>query len=51
MSLCQLKWKVNSLPVKLQAAQDNYLDALENESDIISAYSLHEVHDGDVFKF
>jgi len=42
---------LNSLLVELQAARDNYLDALENESDIISANSWYEVHDGDVFKF
>ena len=42
---------LNNLLVKLQVAQDNFLEVLENESDIASANSWYEVHDGDVFKF
>lgn len=42
---------LNNLLVELQVAQDNFLEVLENESDIASANSWYEVHDGDVFKF
>ena len=42
---------LNNLLGKLQVAQDNFLEVLENESDIASANSWYEVHDGDVFKF
>lgn len=42
---------LNNLLAKLQVAQDTYLDALENETDIVHANSWYEVHDGDVFKF
>lgn len=39
---------LNNLLVELQVAQDNFLEVLENESDIASANSWYEVHDGDV---
>ena len=42
---------LNNLLVQLQVAQDNFLEVLENDSDIASANSWYEVHDGDVFKF
>lgn len=42
---------LNNLLVKLQVAQDNILKVLENESDIASANSWYEVHNGDVFNF
>ena len=42
---------LNKLLVEPQLAQDNFLEVLENESDIASANSWYEVHDGDVFKF
>ena len=42
---------LNSFLVELQVAQDNYLEALDNKSDIASANSWYEVHDEDVFKF
>ena len=42
---------LNNLLVELHVAQDNFLKVLENESDIASANSWYEVHDGDVFKF
>ena len=42
---------LNNLLVKPQVAQDNFLEVLENDSDITSANSWNEVHDGDVFKF
>ena len=42
---------LNNLLVELQVAQDNFLEVLENDSDIASANSWYEVHDGDVFKF
>ena len=42
---------LNNLLVELQVAQDNFLEVLENESDIASANSWYEVHDEDVFKF
>ena len=41
---------LNNLLVELQVARDNFLEVLENESDIASANSWYEVHDGDVFK-
>ena len=42
---------LNKFLVEPQLAQDNFLEVLENESDIASANSWYEVHDGDVFKF
>ena len=44
---------LNNLLVELQVAhvQDNFLEVLENDSDIESATSWYEDHDGDVFKF
>ena len=42
---------LNILLVKRQDAQVNYLDTLENESDLVNANSWFESHDGDVFKF
>ena len=42
---------LKNLLVELQVAQDNFLEVSENESDIASANSWYEVHDGDVFKF
>ena len=42
---------LNNVLVELQVAQDNFLEVLENESDIASANLWYEVHDGDVFKF
>ena len=42
---------LNNLLAELQVAQDNFLEVLENDSDIASANSWYEVHDGDVFKF
>ena len=42
---------LNNLLVELQVAQDNFLEVLENESDIATADSWYEVHDEDVFKF
>ena len=42
---------LNNLLVKLQDAQDNYVDALENETDIVNANSWYDGHDGDIFKF
>ena len=42
---------LNNLLVELQVAQDDFLEVLENESDIASTNSWYEVHDGDVFKF
>ena len=42
---------LNNLLVELQVAHDNFLEVLENESDIASANSWYEVHDGDFFKF
>ena len=42
---------LNNLLVKLQDTQDNYVDALENETDIVNANSWYDAHDGDIFKF
>ena len=42
---------LNNLLAELQVAQDNFLEVLVNDSDIASANSWYEVHDGDVFKF
>ena len=42
---------LNNLLAKLQDVQDNYPDALENESDIVDANSWYKIHDGDVFLF
>ena len=42
---------LNNLLVELQVAQDNFLEVLENDSDIASGNLWYEVHDGDVFKF
>ena len=42
---------LNNLLVKLQDTQDNYVDALENERDIVNANSWYDAHDGDIFKF
>ena len=42
---------LNNLLVKLQDAQDNYVDALEDETVIVNANSWYDAHDGDVFKF
>ena len=42
---------LNNLLAELQVAQDNFLEVLENDSDIASANSWYEVHDGHVFKF
>lgn len=42
---------LNNLLVKLQVAQDNILKVLESESDIASANSSYEVHNGDVLNF
>ena len=42
---------LNNLLLELQVAQDNFLEMLENDSDIASANSWYEVHDRDVFKF
>ena len=42
---------LNNLLAELQVAQDNFLEVLLNDSDIASANSWYEVHDGDVFKF
>jgi len=41
---------LNSLLVELQVAQDNFLQVSENDSDISSANSWCEVHNGDLFK-
>ena len=41
---------LNNLLVEIQVAQDNFLEVLENDSDLASANSWYEVHDGDVFK-
>jgi len=41
---------LNNLLVELQVAKD-FLEVLENDSDIASANSWYEVHDGDVLKF
>ena len=42
---------LNNLLVKLQDAQDNYVDALEDETVIVDANSWYDAHDEDVFKF
>ena len=42
---------LNNVLVELQVAQDNFLEVLENDSDIASANLWYEVHNGDVFKF
>ena len=42
---------LNNLLVELQASHDDYVDSLENESDIEIANSWYEEHDGNVFKF
>ena len=42
---------LNDLLVKLQDAQDNYVDALENETDVVNANLLYDGHDGDILKF
>ena len=42
---------LNNLLVKLQDAQDNYVDALEDEAVIVNANSWYDAHDEDVFKF
>ena len=42
---------LNNLLAELQVAQDNFQEVSENDSDIASANSWYEVHDGDVFKF
>ena len=42
---------LNNLLVKLQDTQDSYVDALENETDIVNANSWYDAHDGDIFKF
>ena len=42
---------LNNLLAELQVAQDNFLEVLDNDSDVASANSWYEVHDGDVFKF
>ena len=42
---------LNNLLVKLQDTQDNYVDALENETDIANANSWYDAHDGDIFQF
>jgi len=42
---------LNNLLVEIQVAQGNFLQVLENDSDIASANSWYEAHDGDAFKF
>ena len=42
---------LNNMLVDLQAAHDNYVDSLENESDSEIANRWYEEHDADVFKF
>jgi len=42
---------LKNLLVELQVSQDHFFEVFENESDIASATSWYEVHDGDVFKF
>ena len=42
---------LNNVLVELQVAQDNFLEVLENDSDIANANLWYELHDGDVFKF
>ena len=42
---------LNNLLVKLQDAQYNYVDALENETDVVNANLLYDGHDGDISKF
>ena len=42
---------LNNLLVEPQVAQDNFLEVLENDSDIASANLWYEVHDGEVLKF
>ena len=45
------KAALNNVLVKLQDAQDNYVDVLEDETVIVNANSWYDAHDGDVFKF
>jgi len=42
---------LNNLLIELKVAQVFFLELLENDSDIVSANSWYEVHNGDVFKF
>ena len=39
---------LNNLLVKLQDTQNNYVDVLENETDIVNAHSWYDAHDRDI---
>ena len=42
---------LNNLLVKLQDAQDNRVDTLENETDVVNANLFYDGRDGDILKF